>query len=105
MSSKPIIFSTEMVQAILDGRKTQTRRVMKPQPLLFDNDKDFLSPYGQLGDLLWVRETFLPDPPIDGSWDNYLFNDGSAYYNYDYLPDQFKCPEYILYKAAEGALS
>ena len=30
---KPIIFNTEMVKAILDGRKTVTRRVIKPQPL------------------------------------------------------------------------
>ena len=64
--------SAPMVRAILEGRKTQTRRVMNPQPkewavnssgsrpIIWKNDKpvDVECPYGQPGDRLWVRETF-----------------------------------------------
>ena len=54
-----------MVKAILEGRKTQTRRVIKPQPVWdlessFWKAEDWLThcPYGQVGDRLWVRETW-----------------------------------------------
>lgn len=64
---KPILFSTEMVRAILDGRKTQTRRVVKPS--VFEkgtnwfwnpNENICLAQYRK-GDVLWVRETWAKD--------------------------------------------
>lgn len=94
MKEHPILFSAPMVRAILDGRKTQTRRLVKPQPNPVDpryagvvaaafRQGDFAwanksgsrtisckpngptgwaeenSPYGQPGDRLWVRETWM----------------------------------------------
>lgn len=83
----PIIFNGDMVCATLEDRKTQTRRVIKPQPcpwvekIEYDKDRSMcilhghemgmkastygfdgqpviLCPYGQPGDRLWVRETW-----------------------------------------------
>ena len=75
MSTKPILFNTEMVKAILEGRKTVTRRIIKRDLLLccdFDTDgticgchdkdgdwyeiEDF-APY-KINDTLYVRETW-----------------------------------------------
>lgn len=82
MKERPILFSGPMVRAILSGQKTQTRRVVKPQPTRlewFEHQKGWLGsfgadagsranphrivpcPYGELGDRLWVRETFSED--------------------------------------------
>lgn len=75
MKERPIIFNSEMVRAILEGRKTQTRRVIKPQPEMkldgvYQRRKDKTwsqyslqafkekCPYGKVGDRLWVRESF-----------------------------------------------
>lgn len=115
MKERPILFSTSMVQAILDGRKTQTRRMVKPQPELptpgqykfanppykarvIDGRVDWVpmdvedfdpSPYElyegksfgikpkyQIGDVLWVRETWQ----YAGDTDYYFFKAGMNYH-------------------------
>jgi hypothetical protein len=85
MKERPILFSGPMIRAILDGQKTQTRRIVKPQPpggyhidTCHYNDtgwafwvsaddhagtctcKNLKQPYGSPGDRLWVRETWAP---------------------------------------------
>jgi hypothetical protein len=91
MREKPIIFNTEMVNAILDGRKTMTRRVIKLDLSNADmdiNDKNYLKIMDkqmdyrdakdfcryQPGDTLWVRETWQRlkiEKPINAVPDDY----------------------------------
>jgi hypothetical protein len=68
MKERPILFNGDMVRAILDGRKTQTRRIVKGMSLDWLDSAKFtpeyvalpendMCPYGKVGDRLWVRET------------------------------------------------
>lgn len=92
MKARPLLFSAPMVRALLDGRKSQTRRIVKVDGLDFiggkgdspnspgaygfegedgywwvlsrtpeDGEQSIPCPYGQPGDLLWVRETCFTD--------------------------------------------
>jgi hypothetical protein len=146
MKERPILLSAPMVRAILEGRKTQTRRVVKgvkhfpdwgsavgmvggawlygsPAGLGLsdrgDNwsvrlDEDHLRrmctreaygwgagsgcPYGQPGDRLWVRESWMPDPPNDGSW-AYTTWAGQRIGQIAGVPDRYRRPEFCNYAA------
>ena len=77
MTDRPILFSAPMVRALLAGTKTQTRRAVKLKawhtveerdngqhwPWMYDGERNadywLPCPYGQPGDRLWVRETWM----------------------------------------------
>jgi hypothetical protein len=89
-SARPILFTGAMVRALIDGTKTQTRRLVREQGRLragrgddgqpateylnqwgswqpwVTNAKTMRCPYGQPGELLWVRETWAVSSIYDG---------------------------------------
>ncbi|HFD6847640.1 TPA: hypothetical protein ACF3LB_001389 [Enterobacter hormaechei] len=109
MTERGMIFNSDMVRAILDGRKTQTRRIIKdctvgrdPISKFIQIGKKFIGcypedvpelireccPYGVPGDRIWVRETFQ-GPLFD-------FEQMEAYQEDS---SKFKKPEFCVYKA------
>lgn len=107
MKSRPILFNTQMVRALLEGKKTQTRRMMKPQPKFayayhrIQSEEDIQAlaeykpisdfcPYGQPGDLLWVRE---PHAKLSSAGQSQII------YRADALSSDFKwCPSIFMKK-------
>lgn len=67
MKERPILFSGPMVRAILDGAKTQTRRLCKVPAgyTMGERDAWLPCPHGAPGDRLWVRETWQTGKGLD----------------------------------------
>ncbi|MBW5826567.1 hypothetical protein H0I68_16110 [Yersinia kristensenii] len=128
MNEKPILFNSEMVNAILSGRKTQTRRIMGNQPAGQDletvhvrhNDdfnfqwygnlgesSYFPCPLGKPGDQLWVRETFALLGNEDGvcvDWqDNMVKGDEQAAARIYKASCEQKHGDYGLYSIPDSA--
>lgn len=108
-----MIFNGEMVRAILDGRKTQTRCIMKNQPAgdypntpalirsvgggfqwygHYGVSSIFNCPFGAVGDRIWVRETFQGPLVTEELFEEYRAN-----------PEKFETPQYCEYAADGGA--
>lgn len=139
MTERGMIFNAEMVRAVLDGSKTQTRRIIQSpaknmqatgQKVIdyrepgdkwygehvfsmrnqsgtwCDYTKEqFLAkcPFGAVGDRLWVRETWMPDAPRDGTWADVEFY-GCKGSPLSMIPERYRKPEHCIHRASwEGS--
>ncbi|ABR84785.2 MULTISPECIES: hypothetical protein [Pseudomonas aeruginosa group] len=103
---RPILFNDQMVRAILEGRKTVTRRVVKPQPDFLGSMVDpytpfktldaglharITCPHGQPGDRLWVREAWAADAQVDAIAPRDLSQGEPIWYPADFSVRQTGC--------------
>ena len=131
MKETGLMFKAPLVRAILSGQKTQTRRVVKWRDLqkglnlgfsglratktangwVLESDsrsssewrcKPTRCPMGQPGDRIYVRETWNPDPPCDGTW-GYTAWAGCRGGQIEGVPEQFRSPEHCMYAATSDA--
>ena len=119
MKWRPMLFQGPMVRGILDGSKTNTRRIIKPQPQVHKSgwlEGEWLSrpfgglalptvsdlpmhcPHGAAGDGIWVREAWTPDPP-DTGW-GYTAWAGCSIGQISGVPEQYRSPMHCLYAAS-----
>ncbi len=111
---RPILFNGAMVRAILSGEKTQTRRAVRGIALDWLGKAQFtpeyvaspgndLCPFGQPGDRMWVRESFLPDPDCDhDAWSGHTYTYVSwrgCGSRLNGVPLGLRKPEHCIYRA------